>query len=114
MIASLVLALVSAQVCGGGEAEAYGVSTGGEFGGYGWVRSGDVTTFSHGVLVGVVSAPARSDGLSSWCWVKSSLGVETFPNAVLTSSCICTISSMIFSSSGLLYELAVEFFHDFT
>ena len=70
------MALASAQVCGGGEARGYRESTGGEFGGNGWVRSGDVKPLSSTVLVGVISAPTRSIGSILWGWVKSSLGVE--------------------------------------
>ena len=53
----------------------YGASTGGEFGGDRWVKSGNVTSFSYGVLVGVVSVPVFFTGSILWIWVKSYLGV---------------------------------------
>ena len=59
-----------------GKYRSSGTSTGGEFGGDGWVRSGEVTPFSCGVSVRVVSAPASFIGSRSWRWLKSSLGVE--------------------------------------
>ena len=52
------------QVCGGGEAGASGASNRGGFGRDGWVRIGNVTPFSCGVLSRVISAPASSVGSS--------------------------------------------------
>ena len=82
------VALASTRVCGGGEDEAYGASTGNEFDGDGWFRSGGVLPLSSGVLVWVVSSPAIFVGLISLVWVKTALGVGKTLSAVLTSSCI--------------------------
>ena len=71
--------------CGGGEARASGESTEGEFGEDVWVRSGGITPFSCGVLVGSVSVPTSSVGLISWGWTKSALGVEKYYSAVSMS-----------------------------
>ena len=51
-----VASLASTQVPGGEGDRASRASTGGEFGGYGWIRSGNVTLLSCGVSAGVVSA----------------------------------------------------------
>ena len=68
--------LAKAHVHVRGKSRASGTSTGGEFGGDVWVRSGEVMPFSCGVSVRVVSAPASFVGSISWSWLKSSLGVE--------------------------------------
>ena len=70
---------------GVGESGASRGSTGGEFGGDGWVRSGNVMPLSRGISAGVVSAPMISIGLSSWVWVKIYLVVGNSSSAVLMS-----------------------------
>ena len=60
LIARRAAALVYAWVCGRGEVGYYGDYTGGEFDKYGWVRSGNIMSLSHGVLVMGVSVPAIS------------------------------------------------------
>ena len=93
-LARSAAALVSSRVRGG---EGYGASTGGDFGGGIWVKSGNIMPLSHGFLVVVVSVPLFFTGSSSWIWVKINLGVEISFSAVLNSSFICKISPMIVS-----------------
>ena len=112
-LARWLASLASMRLCGEREAGASRLSTGGEFGRYGWVRSGGVMQLSHGFSVRVVSAPVRYIGLSSWVWVKSDLGVENYLSAVLKSSCMCTIFSINASISGLFSKLAGEFLRNF-
>ena len=97
------------RVRGGGEVGYSRAYTGGDLGGYGWVRSGGVMTLSRGVSVEVVSTPASSVELISWVWVKSALAVENSLSAVLMSLLVCTIYSINVLISGLLSKLAGGF-----
>ena len=56
------MALAFTQVCGGEESGDSREYTWGEFGGYGWVMSDNVTSFYRSFLVRVVSASVRSVG----------------------------------------------------
>ena len=103
------MVLTSAWVFVGGQDGASGSSTGGDFGGDGWVWSGNITPLSCGFLDVVVLAPTRSAEWSSWVWVKSALGVENSTVSVLMSLCTCKIPYIIVASSGLLYKILGEF-----
>ena len=98
--------LASAQLHSRVEFGYSGASTWGEFGEDGWVRSDGVIPLSCGVSGGVVSVPAISFGSILWVWVKIALGVENSLSDVLIPSYICTISSMIVSSSRLFSDLS--------